>query len=159
MMKVIREQAVTVMHFVPSMLGVYLQYASEVKADKPFGGLRYVFASGEALKPAQVEGFYSQHSTGSESPRLINLYGPTEATVDVSVYDCANYKQGSVPIGSPIQNIRLYVVDEQRRLQPIGIPGELCIAGVGLARGYLNRQELTAEKFVPDPFLLGNACT
>lgn len=155
MMKVIREQAVTVMHFVPSMLGVYLQYASEVKAVNPFGGLRYVFASGEALKPAQVEGFYSQHSAGSESPRLINLYGPTEATVDVSAYDCANYKQGSVPIGSPIQNIRLYVVDEQRRLQPIGIPGELCIAGVGLARGYLNRQELTAEKFVLDPFFAG----
>jgi amino acid adenylation domain-containing protein len=155
MMSVVDEQSVTVMHFVPSMLGVFLQYAVEAGRDNPLGDMRYVFTSGEALKPAHVGGFYRMLSRGDAKTRLINLYGPTEATVDVSAYDCANYSQGSVPIGAPIDNIRLYVVDEQLRLRPIGIPGELCIAGVGLARGYLNRGELTAEKFVPDPFFPG----
>jgi len=152
MMNVVDEQSVTVMHFVPSMLGVFLQYATESGRDKPLGDMRYVFTSGEALKPAHVEGFYQMISRGEANTRLINLYGPTEATVDVSAYDCANYSHGSVPIGAPIDNTRLYVVDEQLSLQPIGIPGELCIAGVGLARGYLNRGELTVEKFVTDPF-------
>ncbi|OAB42663.1 non-ribosomal peptide synthetase [Paenibacillus glacialis] len=155
MMNVVDEESVTVMHFVPSMLGVFLQYATESGRHKPLGDMRYVFTSGEALKPAHVEGFYQMISRGEANTRLINLYGPTEATVDVSAYDCANYSQGSVPIGAPIYNTRLYIVDEQLSLQPIGIPGELCIAGVGLARGYLNRGELTSEKFVTDPFFPG----
>ncbi|GKU77856.1 non-ribosomal peptide synthetase [Paenibacillus sp. L3-i20] len=163
MLRAMKEQGVTVMHFVPSMLGVFLQYAGEADNAKRaaanpegiFSSMRYIFTSGEALKPAHVTQFYQLLIDGEADTKLINLYGPTEATVDVSYYDCARYTEGSVPIGSPIHNIRLYIVDEKRRLQPIGMTGELCIAGVGLARGYLNREELTNEKFVDDPFLQG----
>ncbi|MFD0589643.1 amino acid adenylation domain-containing protein [Paenibacillus sp. GCM10027627] len=152
-LRAIQEQGVSVMHFVPSMLGVFLPYAKEASRTNPFHGLKYVFTSGEALKPAHVVEFYRQR--GEAAARLVNLYGPTEATVDVSAYDCEGYKEGSVPIGAPIHNIRLYVVNENRELQPVGVPGELCIAGVGLARGYLGQADLTAEKFVADPFYPG----
>jgi acyl carrier protein len=84
--------------------------------------------------------------------RLANLYGPTEATVDVSYFDCITKEDiDSIPIGKPIDNIKLYIMDKKMQLQPVGVAGELCIAGVGLARGYLNRTELTDEKFVPNP--------
>ncbi|MEM9922045.1 MAG: non-ribosomal peptide synthetase, partial [Bacteroidota bacterium] len=84
--------------------------------------------------------------------KLINLYGPTEATVDVSCYEC-NFDQipDSIPIGKPIDNIRLYVLDLYGQPVPIGTPGELHIAGVGLARGYINREELTRQKFIDSP--------
>jgi hypothetical protein len=88
--------------------------------------------------------------------RLINLYGPTEAAIDVSAFDCpAGQALSAVPIGAPIANIRLYILDAQGRPQPIGVPGELAIAGVGLARGYLGRPGLTAQSFVPNPFRPG----
>jgi acyl-coenzyme A synthetase/AMP-(fatty) acid ligase len=90
---------------------------------------------------------YQQNGT-----RLTNLYGPTEATVDVSYFDCPTDTDGTeiqcIPIGKPIDNIQLYVMDKDFREQPMGTEGELCIGGVGLARGYLNRPKLTAEKFV-----------
>ena len=85
-----------------------------------------------------------------------NFYGPTEATVTSSIY---LVKQGEtrtrVPIGKPVSNVSFYVIDKNENIQPIGIPGELCISGEGLARGYLNRPELTAEKFVDNPFIAG----
>src|SRR5207245_1599160 len=82
-----------------------------------------------------------------------NLYGPTEAAVDVTFWECLRGKpMSSVPIGKPIANIRIYLLDEHMNLVPPGIPGELYIAGIGLARGYANQPGMTAEKFVPDPF-------
>lgn len=155
MLRTIEEQAVTVMHFVPSMLGVFLSYAAHSERSSGLCSLRYVFASGEALKPAHVAGFYSLMEHGGGGCRLINLYGPTEATVDVSYYDCPDAGAGTIPIGKPIHNTRLYIVDEQMRLQPIGVSGELCIAGAGLARGYRNRPDLTEQSFVPNPFAAG----
>ncbi|KKO51665.1 non-ribosomal peptide synthetase [Paenibacillus sp. DMB20] len=155
MLQAIEEQAVTVMHFVPSMLGVFLPYAADSGRSGELSSLRYVFASGEALKPAHVAGFYSLMERGDGGCRLINLYGPTEATVDVSYYDCPDAGAGSIPIGKPIHNIRLYIVDERMRPQPIGVSGELCIAGAGLARGYRNRPDLTEQSFVPNPFAAG----
>ncbi|KAF6562931.1 MULTISPECIES: AMP-binding protein, partial [unclassified Paenibacillus] len=87
---------------------------------------------------------------------LHNLYGPTEATVDVSYFGCSTEEELElVPIGKPIDNIKLYVVSKEKGLQPIGVAGELCIAGDGLARGYLNRPELTEEKFAANPFAPG----
>ncbi|MFY9908421.1 MAG: AMP-binding protein, partial [Candidatus Sulfotelmatobacter sp.] len=82
--------------------------------------------------------------------KLTNLYGPTEATVDVSYFDCPHNDLEIVPIGRPIQNIRLYVMRDGQHVA-VGETGELCIAGVGLARGYLNNQALTDEKFVQNP--------
>ncbi|WP_152392873.1 non-ribosomal peptide synthetase [Paenibacillus guangzhouensis] len=149
------EQAVTVMHFVPSMLGVFLPYAADSGRGGELGTLRYVFASGEALKPAHVKGFYNLMERSGGQCRLINLYGPTEATVDVSYYECSTDHVSTIPIGKPIHNIQLYIVDEQMRPQPIGVSGELCIAGAGLARGYHNRPDLTELSFVPNPFAAG----
>jgi D-alanine--poly(phosphoribitol) ligase subunit 1 len=82
--------------------------------------------------------------------RLTNLYGPTEATVDVSYFDCDSPEGESVPIGRPIHNTKFYVIRDGAQV-PIGEVGELCIAGAGLARGYLNQPALTAEKFVDNP--------
>ncbi|SEG59296.1 non-ribosomal peptide synthetase [Paenibacillus sp. UNC499MF] len=155
MLRTIEEQAVTVMHFVPSMLGVFLPYAADSGRGGGLCSLRYVFASGEALKPAHVTGFYSLMERAGGQCRLINLYGPTEATVDVSYYDCPDTGADTIPIGKPIHNIRLYILDERMRPQPIGVSGELCIAGAGLARGYRNRPELTEVSFVANPLVPG----
>ncbi|MGN8069356.1 amino acid adenylation domain-containing protein [Mucilaginibacter sp. 22184] len=86
--------------------------------------------------------------------QIVNSYGPTEAAIVSACYPytLANMPGGNVPIGKPIHNVRLYVVNEYMKLQPVGVPGELCIAGVGLARGYLNNSELTKEKFIDNPF-------
>jgi acyl carrier protein len=118
--------------------------------------LRQVFASGEALKQEHVSSFGNtiHKSCGT---KLINLYGPTEATVDVSHYVCTFNETGTspIPIGKPIDNIRLYVLDASGRLAPIGIAGELHIGGIGVARGYLNNEKLTTEKFAFVPALPG----
>jgi amino acid adenylation domain-containing protein len=144
---------VTTMHFVPSMLNAFLDYVGIDNAPNRLKTLRQVFASGEALLPNQVNAF-GKLLTEKNDTQLINLYGPTEATVDVTHYLCTNRgeKLRRVPIGRPIDNTRLYVVDKQLRPQPIGVQGELGIAGVGLARGYHNRPELTARCFVDHPF-------
>jgi thioester reductase-like protein len=86
---------------------------------------------------------------------LHNLYGPTEAAIDVTAYDCSQLDYPFVPIGAPIDNTQIYILDAHNRPQPIGVPGELHIAGDGLARGYINRPELTQEKFVANPFAAG----
>ena len=148
----IRKHRVSVMHFVPSMLSVFLEYL-DGKGDSALAGLgsvRRVFASGEALAPSHVKRFNDiwGKRTGA---RLTNLYGPTEATVDVSYFDCPTHNDFDVvPIGQPIDNITLHIMREGRRVG-IGEAGELCIAGVGLARGYLNNTSLTDEKFTDNP--------
>ncbi|MFJ4877290.1 amino acid adenylation domain-containing protein [Streptomyces sp. NPDC088745] len=136
---------VTTTHFVPSMLTMFLGHLARFGDGTAPGALRQVFASGEALGTAQAQKF------GELLPqaRLINLYGPTEATVDVTHQPVENLDAvARLPIGRPIDNIRLYVLDAAGRQTPVGIPGELHVAGVGVARGYLGRPELTAEKFV-----------
>ena len=110
-----------------------------------------MFCSGEALAPLQVARF---RRLFGDAVRLVNLYGPTEATVDVSDHECASDNPTRVPIGRPIDNLRLYVLDRALRPQPLGAVGEL-YGGVGVARGYLNRPELNAERFLADPFVAG----
>ena len=148
----IRKHRVTVLHFVPSMLNVFLEYL-DGKDDRVLEGLasvRRVFVSGEALTASHVKKF-NNILAKRIGARLTNLYGPTEATVDVSYYDCPPHNDfETVPIGRPIHNIRLYVIRDGRQVL-VGETGELCIAGVGLARGYLNNQALTNEKFVDNP--------
>jgi len=148
----IRKHRVTVLHFVPSMLNVFLGYL-DGKNDRVLqrlASVRRVFVSGEALAPSHVRQFNNVLGR-TIGARLTNLYGPTEATVDVSYYDCPPHNDfEKVPIGRPIHNTRLYIIRDGRQLA-VGEAGELCIAGVGLARGYLNNQALTDEKFVDNP--------
>ncbi|MGW0853718.1 amino acid adenylation domain-containing protein [Streptomyces sp. NPDC002690] len=151
---------VSVAHFVPSMLGPFLDLLEEAPALLDgITALRLVFCSGEALTPAHVQRFNQVFAAvGTSAPQLVNLYGPTEGTVDVTYYDCPADPAGElrrVPIGRPIDNIRLYVVGAHGDLQPTGVPGELCISGVGVARGYLGRPDLDAAAFVDDPFTAG----
>ncbi|MGY4761311.1 non-ribosomal peptide synthase/polyketide synthase [Paenibacillus caseinilyticus] len=156
----IAEQHITTMHFVPAMLQAFLDHIEHLPEQERAGklvSLKQVFASGEALTLPQASRF-QRFIAPVHGAKLINLYGPTEATVDVSYYECTEDLSGlaSVPIGKPISNIQLYITGAgAKELQPIGVPGELCIAGVGVARGYLNRPELTAEKFTDNPFVPG----
>lgn len=146
---------ITTMHFVPSMLNIFMQYVEGINEEYRLKSLRQVFASGEALGLHHVMKFNTLLAE-KFGTRLHNLYGPTEATVDVSYFDCKDavlYDQ--VPIGKPIDNIKLYVLNSKNKLQPVGVPGELFISGDGVGRGYINRPELTSEKFLQDPFESG----
>jgi amino acid adenylation domain-containing protein len=144
LLQCINDNAVTITHFVPSMLQVFLELAYEASLPT----LRVVKCSGEALPRTLVRRFQKLF------PRIAlhNLYGPTEAAVDVTYHACLGDSALSVPIGRPIANARLYILDSRGEPAPIGMTGEIYIGGAGVARGYLNRPELTAERFLADPF-------
>ncbi|HEX9940144.1 MAG TPA: amino acid adenylation domain-containing protein, partial [Longimicrobium sp.] len=144
--EVIEQRGVTTLHFVPSMLQPFVEAVEAGRC----ASLRHVVCSGEALPPALVRRFYDRFAG---PVALTNLYGPTEAAVDVSWWSCAREDAGDVvPIGRPVWNTALYVLDAALQPVPIGTPGELYIGGVQVARGYLGRAAMTAERFVPDPF-------
>jgi amino acid adenylation domain-containing protein len=144
LVRTIAEEGITVTHFVPSMLGAFL---AEPDVERCVS-LREVMASGEALPPELARQFLSR--TGAE---LHNLYGPTEAAVDVTWWQCERDPVlAGMPIGRPVANTEIHLLDRQGDTVPVGVPGELAIGGVQVARGYLGRPELTAERFVPDPF-------
>lgn len=149
------ENKVTVMHFVPSMFNGFLNYIEIGNHFEKLSSLKLVLCSGEALALKHVQMF--NRITGSHGIRLVNLYGPTEATVHVSYYECiwTDEHLSMIPIGRPVDNTNLYIVGSNYELMPVGITGELCIAGVGLARGYVNNKELSEEKFVRNPFYPG----
>jgi non-ribosomal peptide synthetase component F/acyl carrier protein len=206
--QLITQEQITTLHFVPSMLQIFLEEPSVAQCHS----LQRVICSGEALPVEVVERFYkvmkgqaktpnssqipeaerrgqnptpkgqgprvkgqkdnqqsqrdfqseiiNQHSashqppaTNNQPPALHNLYGPTEAAIDVTYWACVpGAERHSIPIGRPIANTQIYILDAQMQPTPIGVPGELYIGGVGLGRGYFQRPELTAEKFVPNPF-------
>jgi amino acid adenylation domain-containing protein len=153
--RAIKQNKVTTLHFVPSMLNIFLEHIENQTNIEDLSSLRQVFASGEALSPVQTNRF-NRILNNTYGIKLHNLYGPTEATVDVSYFNCScDGELEIVPIGKPIDNISLYIVDQGMKLQPIGVAGELCIGGDGLARGYLNRPELTGDRFVCNPFIAG----
>ncbi|PYY04936.1 MAG: non-ribosomal peptide synthetase, partial [Acidobacteria bacterium] len=144
LMNLIYREKITTLHFVPSMLQALL----EVNGLEACSSLRRVICSGEALSLEVQRRFFARCKA-----ELHNLYGPTEAAVDVTFWQCqAEHDQPIVPIGRPIANVTIYVLDRNLHPVPVGIPGELHIGGVALARGYLNRPELTAQKFISDPF-------
>jgi amino acid adenylation domain-containing protein len=144
--EVIEREGVTTLHFVPSMLQPFV----EAVEDGRCASLRDVVCSGEALPPALVRRFYDRFAGPVV---LTNLYGPTEAAVDVSWWACPREDvSGVVPIGRPVWNTQLYVLDAALQPVPVGVPGELYIGGVQVARGYQGRSAMTAERFVPDPF-------
>jgi len=146
LVRIIREQDVTTLHFVPSMLAAFL----EEPACRGLR-LRQVFCSGEELPAALRDRFHARILA-----ELHNLYGPTEAAVDVSYWPAGPDDRSSpVPIGFPVWNTALYVLDERMRPVPPGVAGHLYLGGRQIARGYLGRPDLTAERFGPDPFRPG----
>ncbi|AFQ15020.1 non-ribosomal peptide synthase/polyketide synthase [Bacillus thuringiensis] len=148
----IERYRVSTMHFVPSMLSTFLDYMELYNSKRDVSSLIQVFTSGEALNTEQVRRFKGIFYNVQQT-KLINLYGPTEATVDVTYYDCDLEKEAMlIPIGRPIDNTELYVLDQYQQVVPIGVAGELYLGGVGLARGYFNRPDLTTERFIPHPF-------
>lgn len=143
--ELIAQQQISTLHFVPSMLSVFLDSvdASLCKS------LRNVFSSGEALSGSLQKQFFEK----LHNIRLHNLYGPTEASVDVTYWICRQDSSDAViPIGCSIANTSIFLLDANLNLVPVGAAGELHIGGVGLARGYINQPDLTAERFIPDPF-------
>jgi amino acid adenylation domain-containing protein len=144
MVTLAQEQRITTAHWVPAMLeGMLAQpdLAARLTA------LRQVICSGEALPPAAAERFHA----ALPGTQLHNLYGPTEAAIDVTWHHCQP-GDDPLPIGAPIANTQIHILDPFGQQTPVGVPGELCIAGCQVARGYLGRPELTAQKFVPDPY-------
>nr|WP_239032851.1 non-ribosomal peptide synthetase [Pseudoalteromonas luteoviolacea] len=140
----IKSHKVTVLHFVPSMLEHLLQSQNWQSCDS----VKHVICSGEALSLSTMHRF---QGTGTRA-KLHNLYGPTEASIDVSYWYCENETDlSSVPIGYPIDNTELHILNSNLELVPLGVAGELYIGGVGLAHGYCNQPELTAERFIKNP--------
>jgi amino acid adenylation domain-containing protein len=140
----IRRERITTMDFVPSMLQVFLDEPDVERCDS----LKRAFSGGEALPAGVPARFFAKLDAA-----LYNVYGPTETTVHSTHWDCRRDSRSPVvPIGRPIANDQVYILDQWMQPVPVGVAGELHIGGVGLARGYLRRPEITAEKFVPDPF-------
>ncbi|WP_437089366.1 amino acid adenylation domain-containing protein [Streptomyces sp. enrichment culture] len=145
----VREHRVTTMHFVPSMLEAFLQHDAVTGDPAWSGSLRHVLSSGEALPPAAARRWLALTGVVPH-----NLYGPTEAAVDVThhPYGPADDRAASVPLGRPVWNTGLRVLDPCLRPVPDDVPGELYLTGVQLARGYHRRPALTAERFTADPY-------
>lgn len=152
----IEKYQVTYCHFVPSMLKLFLDFITDDTAEQ-IKSLKKVVASGEELSFKLADEFkniiYNKNKT-----LLYNFYGPTEAAVDVTYYDCFNEDQdfGFIPIGLPIANVKIYVLNDERKLQPVGVPGEIYISGVNVGRGYVKLEEENEKRFVCDPFCPGN---
>jgi amino acid adenylation domain-containing protein len=144
--RLIVAERITTLHFVPPMLEVFLGAGNITPCADT---LRQVMCSGQVL-PWELQQRFFTLMPGVE---LHNLYGPTEASVDVTSWACRlDSGLSCVPIGRPIANIRIYLLDPYLNPVPVGVAGELYIAGVGLARGYLGRADLTGQTFIPDPF-------
>ncbi len=148
---IIEKNKVSVLHFVPSMLGVFLPDLQSGDCQS----LKKVLCSGEALKPSHVALF----KESLPNVELHNLYGPTEAAIDVTCWTMENNDKdiNIVPIGKPVSNTAIYILNENQNLAPLGGIGEVHIGGIQVARGYLNRPELTAEKFIEYPAPIKNS--
>ncbi len=152
--KLIEKYKISVMHFVPSVLRIFIEYLEiGVDIDK-LQTLKWVFSSGEALSSSLVDRFNILFNT--QKALLVNLYGPTEATIDVSHFPChKTEKHKTIPIGKPISNISFFILDEELNLVELEQPGELYISGIGVAKGYLNNERLTKERFLENPYKTG----
>lgn len=150
--KLIEQHDITMVHFVPSMLSVFIDFIKASDNVAAISSVNNVLASGEALKTEHVNRFNERIGSPNET-LLIDLYGPTETSIEVIYYPChADKIYDTIPIGKPIANIQALILNEDNNLLGIGVAGELCIGGVGVTDGYLNRPELTAEQFIDNPY-------
>lgn len=144
---------VTDLHFVPTVFSSFLEYLqADLRRTEKLSSLRNVFLSGETLRAAQVNTFLSLAPAGV---KIHNLYGPAECAVDVTYYDCEAQTADPVPIGRPIDNTKIHILDKRLRPVPVGTTGQICIAGTNVGLGYLNDPARTAAAFVDDPFAKG----
>lgn len=147
LIRTIREQGITVIHFVPSMLSIFLEHP-EVKSCT---SLRHVFSSGEALSLDLQRRFFETFDVP-----LYNVYGPAECADVSTAWTCRpEYSDRIVPIGTPIANVQTYILDKALNPVPVGVVGELCVSGDGVGKGYINRPDITAERFPANPFKAG----
>ncbi|MDC8758074.1 non-ribosomal peptide synthetase [Janthinobacterium fluminis] len=156
--QLVLDEGVTVLNQTPSAFKLFS--AADAAAAAPAGALklRYVVFGGEALEPSSLRSWFARH--GDAAPRLINMYGITETTVHVSyrpITAADALRSGASPIGVAIPDLRLFILDARLRPVPIGVTGEIHVAGAGVATGYLRREALTAERFIAWPAALAGA--
>jgi len=147
----IEKERVTIIETVPSMLRAMLDATSPASVDSKLPALRWMIPTGEALSPDLCRRWLAAYPHAW----LMNAYGPTECSDDVShhpIHHVTAAEELNVPIGRPVGNTRLYIVDQHLRALPVGVHGELCVGGIGVGRGYLREPARTSEAFVPDPF-------
>ncbi|MFE4201638.1 gramicidin S non-ribosomal peptide synthetase GrsB [Aneurinibacillus aneurinilyticus] len=150
---IIRKYEITIFEATPALVMPLMEYIYEQKLD--ISQLQILIVGSDSCS---MEDFRTLVSRFGSTMRIVNSYGVTEACIDTSYYEqplSSLHATGTVPIGKPYANMRMYIMNQYLQVQPVGVIGELCIGGAGVARGYLNRAELTAEKFVPNPFVPG----
>ncbi len=139
---------IDIVNTVPSLMSILMDHADSY-SDLHF---KYIILAGEVLSKK----LYLRLKESLSAEKIINIYGPTEATINTTLYECKPEEISSIiPIGKPLMNYNIMILDSHQKLLPVDVPGEICISGVGLARGYLNNPKLTAEKFISNPFTPG----
>ncbi|MES2731695.1 MAG: AMP-binding protein, partial [Bacteroidota bacterium] len=147
LLRKLEADGVTILEVVPSYLASLLQEEAGVSLSQ----IQYLLVTGEAVSQPLLAQWFA-HSRFGRIP-VVNAYGPTEASDDITHHIMREApSRTNVPLGKPIQNLKIYVLDATKQLCPVGVPGEICVSGVGVGRGYLNNPSLTAEKFLQDPF-------
>jgi len=146
----LQRYSITHINFVPSVLNVFMQTAQGSKGFLANCSLKYLMVAGEAFSKELVE----EATNTFRNSKVENIYGPTETSIYATHYTCSGKRlqSNTTPIGKPVSNTRAYILDKYQNLTPLGIPGELCISGSGVAEGYLNNASLTNEKFINNPF-------
>ncbi|HLP46244.1 MAG TPA: amino acid adenylation domain-containing protein, partial [Candidatus Kapabacteria bacterium] len=150
-LKVLRQGKISILESVPSLMTAFLEAAAD-EQDKTLKSLRWMVPTGEPLTPSLVRQWYA-HFPGI---KLLNAYGPTEASDDITHYvvnDLPSERQAAIPIGKPLQNLHIYILDKRLTLCPIGVRGEICVAGIGVGKGYWKDMEKTQSAFIPNPYL------
>lgn len=147
----IYSKKIMVIHFVPSVLDLFVKYLESNPGEREkVASLKDIFVSGEVLNAALINRSYAIFS--AENIKIHNLYGPTECAVDVSFYDCKARESDPVPIGRPIDNTDIFILDSNMQPVPKGVTGEICISGANVGQGYVNNEDVTNEVFLKNPF-------
>ncbi|MCP4216181.1 MAG: amino acid adenylation domain-containing protein, partial [bacterium] len=143
----VTEGGITILEVVPSYLSALLDSLDQSPVDLKH--LRYLLVTGETVKPTLVKKWFEKYP----DIKMMNAYGPTEASDDITHYLMdRNPQKEQIPIGYPLQNLNLYIVDRNMNLCPTGVKGEICVSGIGVGRGYLKNEEKTRAVFLEDPF-------